>query len=99
MKRVWSMLTAAVCAALFFHVHAAESPADPVMGVYEGFWKASDGTRGRISAQIRPVGGGRHDGFVAFYKSKALEGVLKLKPGAGIFNGSTDRAREGMLIP
>jgi hypothetical protein len=80
-------------------LRAAEPASDPVMGVYEGFWKASDGTKGRISAQIRPLGGGQYDGFVAFYKAKTLEGVLKLKPGSGKFDSETVKSSEGPLTP
>src|SRR5689334_15495321 len=71
------------------NLHGAEAAGDPVMGVYEGYWRAADGTKGRLSAQIRSVGKGQYDGFVAFYKSKILEGVLKLKPGAANFEGDT----------
>jgi hypothetical protein len=80
-------------------VMAAERTADPVMGVYEGFWKAADGTKGRISAQVRTVAGGKHDGFVAFYKSKTLEGVLKLKAGDTKFEGGAVKSAGGMLAP
>jgi hypothetical protein len=40
-----------------------------------------------MTAQVRTVSGGKHDGFVAFYKSKVLEGVLKLKVGDTSFEG------------
>jgi hypothetical protein len=99
MKQIVSALHAAFLALLLCNISAAETPADPVMGVYEGFWRAADGSKGRISAQLRPVGGGQHDGFVAFYKSKILEGVLKLKPGPGKFEGNAARTSGGMIIP
>jgi hypothetical protein len=98
MKRV-SLLSVLLLLGGLFSASAANAPFDPVMGVYEGFWRASDGTKGRISAQIRPVAGGKHDGFVLFYKSKVLEGALKLKPGSGKFEGTTERGKGGMLIP
>lgn len=99
MKRVLFALRAALFALLTFTVQAADTAGDPVMGVYDGFWKASDGTKGRISAQIRPVAGGKHDGFIAFYRNKFLEGVLKLKAGAGKFEGDKPTGGGGVLIP
>jgi hypothetical protein len=69
------------------------------MGLYEGFWTAKDGSKGRISAQVRMLSGGQYDGFVAFYKVKMLEGVLKLKPGAGKFEGDAVKSSGGMLTP
>jgi hypothetical protein len=97
MKRV--LFALAVFLAAGFHADAAEPGADPVMGVYEGFWKASDGAKGRITAQVRTVSGGKHDGFVAFYKSKVLEGVLKLKVGDTSFEGDKVTKAGGMLAP
>lgn len=58
---------------------AADKPLDPVMGNYEGFWKTPDGKKGRMTAQVRPIGNGNYDGFVALYKSGALETAVKLK--------------------
>jgi hypothetical protein len=98
MKRVWTLATATIFAFLCLHLFAAES-GDPVMGVYEGFWTAKGGVEGRFSAQIRPLGGGNYDGFIAFYKAKALEGVLKLQPGNGKFQGGSVKGSGGMLTP
>src|SRR5438105_479365 len=97
MKRV--LFALAVFVTVGFPAHAAEPPADQLMGVYEGFWKTSDGARGRITAQIRTVSGGKHDGFVAFYKSKVLEGVLKLRVGDAKFDGDKVTSAGGMLAP
>jgi hypothetical protein len=94
MRRVLFLAHAVFLALVGLNLHAAEAASDPVMGVYEGYWRAADGTKGRLSAQIRPVGKGQYDGFVAFYKSKILEGVLKLKPGAGKFEGD-DSGKSG----
>jgi hypothetical protein len=96
MKRVLFILAVFLAASL--HVIAVDPPADPVMGVYEGFWKAADGTRGRISAQIRTVSGGNHEGFVAFYKERVLEGVLKLKTGSTKFDGEQAKSATGGML-
>ncbi len=97
MKRFLVLAAFVITMAVGPGVRAAEAAVDPVMGVYDGFWTAKDGNKGRISAQIRPLGGGRHDGFVAFYKSKALEGVLKLKAGSGKFEGDSVQNAGGSL--
>src|SRR5436190_5414928 len=62
---------------------AADSKLDPVMGIYEGFWKTPDGKKGRLMGQVRPIGKGQYDGFVVLYRSGAAEGALKLKSVAG----------------
>lgn len=94
MKRLLSVLAATLAIALLPIPRAAENTDS--MGLYEGFWTAKDG-KGRVSAQVRPLGGGKYDGFVAFYKEKALEGVLKLKPGAGKFEGDSIKVAGGSL--
>ncbi len=99
MKRFLALLTGVVFVGVTLGLRAAENTADPVMGVYEGFWTAKDGAKGRISAQIRPLGGGKHDGFVAFYREKTLEGALRLKPGSGKFESDTVKSSGGMLTP
>jgi hypothetical protein len=43
------------------------------------------------------LAGGKHDGFVAFYKAKTLEGVLKLKAGSGTFEGDSVKMTGGSL--
>lgn len=93
MKNVLLLAQTVFLVLVGWNLQAAEAAGDPVMGVYEGYWRTGDGTKGRFSAQIRPVGKGQYDGFVAFYKSKILEGVLKLKPGSGKFEG--DAAAKG----
>src|ERR1043165_4458266 len=97
MRKYFVLLAVLIFGGMQMEVAAAEgSSADPMMGVYEGFWTTKGG-KGRISAQIRPLGGGKYDGFVAFYKSKALEGALKLKPGAAKFEGEGVKAAGGSL--
>jgi hypothetical protein len=71
--------------------------ADPAMGSYEGFWKTADGGKGRMNAQLRPLGGGKYDGFVAFYRAKNLEAALNLKAGTDKFEGSAAKASNGSL--
>lgn len=75
MNRVWIALLA-VLFELFGSVVAA-SP-DGISGLYEGFWTTSDGKKGRVTAQVRPISQGRFDGFVAIYRAKAFEGALRL---------------------
>jgi hypothetical protein len=79
------------------NARAAEPVADPVMGLYEGVWTTKEGHKGRVSAQVRAIGGGKHDGFVAFYKSKTFEGAFKLKPGVDTFEGEAVKAAGGSL--
>jgi hypothetical protein len=93
MKKYSVLLAALILSAANVQMAAA---ADSIMGVYEGFWTANGG-KGRVSAQVRPLGGDKYDGFVAFYKDKALEGVLKLKPGSAKFEGDTIKAAGGSL--
>ena len=97
MKRFLAMTAFIISIAAGVDIGAAEAGSDPVMGVYDGFWTTKEGHKGRISAQIRPLGGGRHEGFVAFYKSKTLEGVLKLKAGSGKFEGDSVQSAGGSL--
>lgn len=99
MKCVWFLSLALVVSILLPQPRAADAAGDPLMGVYEGFWTAKDGSKGRVTAQVRPVGGGKHDGFVALYNSKTLEGVLKLSPGEGKFEASSVKSPGGMLAP
>lgn len=79
---------------------AADQPADAAMGVYEGFWTTADGKKGRVTAQIRPIGEKRYDGFVAIYRARALEWALKLAPnaeGSMKFKGSAAKSQDGSL--
>jgi hypothetical protein len=53
---------------------------DPLMGEYEGFWTTSGGTRGRMTAQIRPLSNNSYDGFVLLSRSKTAVAAFKLNP-------------------
>jgi hypothetical protein len=97
MKQYWVSLLAILLIASTVYVRAAETGTDPLMGVYEGFWKASDGSKGRISAQIRSLGNGKNDGFVVFYRSKAMEAVLKINGDNGKFEGVSVKNANGMI--
>jgi hypothetical protein len=99
MKRICISALAFVLTALF--TTAAEKPLDPVMGIYDGFWTAKDGKKGRVTGQIRPIGGGKYDGFVEFYRAKAREGALKLVSagdGSLKFKGEAIKDVEGSLL-
>lgn len=79
------------------------SAADPFMNLYDGFWSTRDGKMGRVTAQVRPLGGGKYDGFVALYRSQRFVGALKLgaataNEGKVSFTGSA-AAPEGDLAP
>src|SRR5688572_19211700 len=74
------------------HLFGAENTAhaDPLMAEYDGFWTATTGAKGRMTAQIRPLGKNQYDGFVILTrarntvtgfqlkKASAENGVLKL---------------------
>jgi hypothetical protein len=103
-SRVMKTLFAGAALVLWSLVAGAEEEKmDPVMGVYEGFWKTPDGKKGRVTAQIRPIGKGNYDGFVAFYRSGSLEGALKLKSVAGEklvrFSGANVRTEGALTAP
>jgi hypothetical protein len=53
---------------------------DPTMGEYEGFWTAADGAKGRITAQVRPLGNNRYDGFVLFFRGRSPVTAVNLQP-------------------
>src|SRR3954468_15244710 len=97
MRKYFVLLACLSFAATRPTIGAVQPAADAAMGVYEGFWTTKEGHKGRVSAQVRPIGGGNYDGFVAFYKSKMLEGALKLKPGPGKFEGESAKASGGGL--
>jgi hypothetical protein len=99
MKRVIVFAVIVLLRTFAASAFAADSSPDPAMGVYEGYWKATDGTKGRFSAQIRSLGGGKHDGFVAFYKTKTLDAVLRLQAGDTKFEGKAVKKAGGMLAP
>jgi len=99
MNRIFFQSLACLCAAI--NLGAAEKALDPVMGMYDGFWTTPDGKKGRITAQLRPTGAGKYDGFVEFYRAKALEGALKLtsSPDAPLtFKGETAKGADGSLM-
>ena len=54
---------------------------------------------GQLRVGVRQVAGGKLDGFVAFYRAKALEGAMKLKPGTGNFEGEAIKSSRGQLAP
>jgi hypothetical protein len=97
-----TMLAGVALAGLTLGAGAAER-LDPIMGIYEGFWKTPDGKKGRIVAQIRPIGKSSYDGFVALYRSGALEGALQLKSVAGEslvrFSGSNIKLDGALTAP
>lgn len=93
MKRIFFGL-----AAIVFALGSLAAEND-LMGVYEGFWKTPDGKKGRVSAQVRPIGKGNYDGFVAFYKEGAIEAAMRLKQGeAGKFTGTSIKSGGGALM-
>lgn len=69
--------------AALFSMGASILAAESAAGLYEGFWTTPDGKKGRVTAQVRPIAGGKFDGFVALYRARSFEGALKLKPAAG----------------
>jgi hypothetical protein len=97
-------LALALLSALSASAADAAAPADPFMNLYEGFWATRDGKMGRVSAQIRPVGGGKYDGFVALDRSGSLVGALKLgaasaTDGKMSFTGTGESVGAGDLAP
>jgi hypothetical protein len=68
------------CALLHAHAAPFYDISDPFMAQYEGFWTASNGARGRLSAQIRPLSNNRYDGFILFSRSKSPITAFKLSP-------------------
>ena len=43
---------------------------DPFMAEYEGFWSATNGAKGRLTAQIRPLANNQYDGFILLVRAK-----------------------------
>ena len=58
----------------YFHI------TDPYMAEYSGFWTANKGTKGHLTAQIRPLSNNQYDGFILFSRVKTPVTVFKLKP-------------------
>lgn len=94
---------AALCAAL--QVLAAEIPSfsDPFMAEYEGFWSASNGTKGRMTAQVRPLGNNQYDGFILLKRAKAPVTAFQLRTstlenGTVQFEGVTAKEAGGDLL-
>src|SRR5690606_16832256 len=76
---------------------------DPLMAEYEGFWTASNGTRGRVTAQIRPIGNNQYDGFILLKRAKATVTAFKLnhsapENGTLKFEGATAKEAGGDLL-
>src|SRR5690349_2102876 len=84
------MLAVAVLATTYLFAAEDATSQDPLMAEYDGFWTAATGAKGRMTAQIRPLGKNQYDGFVIFTRSRntvtgfqlkkatAENGVLKL---------------------
>jgi len=53
---------------------------DPYMAEYSGFWSGENGTKGRLTAQLRPLSNNQYDGFVLFTRVKTPVAVFKLNP-------------------
>ncbi len=70
-----------VLAVALTHVIAAEINAAPdtFLDEYDGFWTATTGAKGRMTAQIRPVGKGQYDGFVILTRAKNTVTVFQLR--------------------
>ena len=103
MKAVFNVVLAALCATL--QVLAAENPSvsDPFMAEYEGFWSASNGTKGRMTAQVRPLGNDNYDGFILLKRAKAPITAFKLRTsthenGMLRFEGVTAKEAGGDLL-
>jgi len=66
------LLAVAICC-LSTALYAADfyGITDPNMGEYEGFWKAKNGTKGRLTAQVRPLANNQYDGFILFTRPKS----------------------------
>ncbi len=60
---------------------------DPFMAEYEGFWTSSTGVKGRVTAQVRPLGNNHYDGFILFSRAKSPVTALRLST-ATADNGS-----------
>jgi hypothetical protein len=54
---------------------------DPTMGSYDGFWTAKNGAKGRVIAQIRPLGNNQYDGFLLLMRSKSPVAAFTFQPG------------------
>ena len=82
MKSVFkALLTASIAAA---HLVAAEQNTAPeaLMAEYLGFWTAGTGAKGRVTAQIRPVGDNQYDGFVLLTRANSPVTAIQLKKSA-----------------
>lgn len=97
----WVLAAAFVAA----HLFAAEqnTASDVLMAEYVGFWTAATGTKGRVTAQIRPVGDGQYDGFVLLTRANSPVTAIQLKKSAAQnwvlkMAGATARATGGDLL-
>ena len=78
------MRVAALClifVALIAPAKAAEfyDFSDPFMAEYEGFWAGINGTKGRVTAQIRPLSNNQYDGFMLFSRGRSPVTAFKLE--------------------
>ncbi|HEX7859917.1 MAG TPA: DUF1080 domain-containing protein [Verrucomicrobiae bacterium] len=76
---------------------------DPFMAEYEGFWSATNGAKGRLTAQIRPLANNQYDGFILLVRAKTPVTAFRLKPateqnGTLKFSGDTVELPQGELL-
>jgi hypothetical protein len=62
---------------------------DPVMAEYEGFWTGANGSKGRVTAQIRPLSNNKYDGFILLFRSRSPIAALTFEP--AVFENNTIR--------
>lgn len=87
------------------HLVAAEqnTASDTFAAEYVGFWTAGTGAKGRLTAQIRPVGNDQYDGFILLTRAKSPVTAIQLKKsaaenGALKLAGTTTGATGGDLL-
>jgi hypothetical protein len=71
---VLALSSANMIAASFYGV------SDPIMAEYEGFWTATNGAKGRLTAQIRPLANNRYDGFILLFRTRSPVAGFNLQP-------------------
>jgi hypothetical protein len=78
-KSIFKVMVVGAFAAV--HLVAAEQNAAPdaFMAEYVGFWTAGTGAKGRVTAQIRPVGDNQYDGFVLLTRANSPVTAIQLK--------------------
>ena len=52
---------------------------DPFMAEYEGFWTGSNGAKGRVTAQIRPLSNNQYDGFILLSRARNTVSAFQLE--------------------